>query len=341
MSSTDFWTGEIRKTALEDMEKGKHVKGCDSCYYNESKNDISHRNLYNSYNDLPLKNLPTMLDLDFSNFCNLKCVMCDASRSSQWAKDEGAPNNGISTVSQNFIDNLIEISGEVTEIEIQGGEPSIMKEYEYYFENLSKRNLTKNINLRIVTNVTNINKKFYALLETFKSVKLNVSIDAFGLANTYIRWPSNFDQIEKNLIKMSDLNKVVSVEIFNSLNLLSLFNYGQFLNWCKKIEKIYEDKNQYFSVQVMKVTYPKKYNPFIAPHSLKEKFQDDVRSFFTNNRFKHNINFKTENSLIARRMLATQPDEDALQDLRNTVEHLDTKRNVKITNYIPDFYNYL
>ena len=53
------------------------------------------------------------------------------------------------------------------------------------------------------------------------------------------------------------------------------------------------------------------------------------------------MNFKTENSLIAKRMLATQPDEDALQDLRNTVEHLDTKRNVKITDYIPDFYNYL
>lgn len=341
LKPSEFWTGITRSTALHNMENDLDVKGCEGCYHNESLNIASVRQFFHSYNDLQTKSLPTLLDLDFSNFCNLKCVMCNEDRSSEWAKDQGKNNNGISTISQNFIDDLIHMSGEAREITIQGGEPSIMEEYEYYFENLHKKNLTKNINLSIITNLTNLNNKFYNLLEKFRSVRLSVSIDAFGLANDYIRWPSKFEQIEKNLIKLSYLHRDCRVEIFNTLNILSLFNYGHFLHWCKKIEQIYDAKKKYFGVVGMKVTSPLKFSPFIAPQSLKEKFQEDVRSFFIKNNLKHNANFKTENSLLIKHLLASHPNEEALQDLQNTVKDLDNKRKSKITNYIPDFHKYI
>ena len=197
---------------------------------------------------------------------------------------------------------MFEISNDVTQITIQGGEPSIMREYEYYFELLDKIKVLENIDLQVITNATNINNKFYALLEKFKSVRLSVSIDAFGKANDYIRWPSHFDQIEKNLIKISDLKNTVRVEILNSLNILSMFNYKEFLFWCKKIERIYAEKDKCIGIIPMKVIKPIEYSPFIAPLLLKEKFIQDVQEFLDKENLIHNSNFKTEILMILKRL---------------------------------------
>jgi len=337
MKPSDFWTGDTRQLALANMQQENKVKGCDICYSNEEKKTPSSRLFYDTYKDVECKDLPTMLDLDFSNFCNLKCVMCNPARSSEWAKDIGQP---VSSISKEMIDDLFSISDEVTEITIQGGEPSIMKEYEYYFGLLNSRNIIKNINLQVITNATNINNKFYTLLEKFKSVRLSVSIDAFDKANDYVRWPSHFDQIEKNLIKMSGLKNTVRVEILNSLNILSMFNYKDFLLWCKKIENIYNQKGKYFGLVPMKVISPLKYNPFVAPTALKEKFINDVKEFLAEDNLKGNLNFKTEILMISHRLKNSNKNDVAIEQLKSTIKQLDTQRNSKITDYIPNFYDY-
>jgi len=338
ITPSEFWYGTVRKTALQNMEQEIKIKGCDLCYNNEEKKTSSSRMFYNSYKNIEFKDLPTMLDLDFSNFCNLKCIMCNSTRSSEWAKDQG---KGISSISKKLIDDLFEISHDVTEITIQGGEPSIMKEYEYYFELLNDNGIIKNINLQIITNATNVNNKFYSFLEKFKSVRLSVSIDAFGKANDYIRWPSHFDQIEKNLIKMSDLKSTIRVEILNSLNILSMFDYDKFLFWCKKIEKIYTEKNKYIGLVPMKVITPIEYSPFIAPVLLKEKFIQDVKKFLNVENLKHNFNFKTEILMILHRLKNSDTNNKALTKLKIIIKQLDIQRNSNITRFIPNFYNYI
>lgn len=337
ITPSEFWYGNIRKNALDLMSQQQKVKGCDICYKNEEKNTPSSRIFYNSYNSIIAKDLPTMIDLDFSNFCNLKCIMCGAARSSEWAKDLG---KGISAISKETIDDLVSISDDLIEITIHGGEPSIMKEYEYYFNLLDSKNIIKNINLQVITNATNINNKFYTLLEKFKSVRLSVSIDAFGKANDYVRWPSHFNQIEKNLIKMSELKNTVRVEILNSLNILSLFNYKDFLLWCKKIENIYIQKEKYFGLVPMKVVDPVKYSPFIAPEELKEKYINDVRDFLNNENLKGNSNFKTEILMIVQRLKNSSENKDATEQLKLSIKKLDEQRKSKVTDYIPEFYNY-
>ena len=338
MSPSKFWYGEERKLALLQMEKNNKVKGCDRCYNAEENKIASSRIFYNSYKDIPSKDLPTMLDLDFSNFCNLKCIMCNPTRSSEWAKDEG---KGVSTISKDIIDDLFSISKNVVQITIQGGEPSIMQEYEYYFELLEKADIAKNIDLQIITNVTNVNNRFYSLLESFKSVRLSVSIDAFGLANNYIRWPSKFNQIEKNLIKISQLKTSVRVEILNSLNILSMFNFKEFLEWCKKIEDIYQQKQRYFGLVPMKVISPVQYSPFIAPMSLKEKFIEDVNHFFKENTLVGNSNFKTEMFLIIKHLKTSVTNDIAIKTLKEKIKQLDNQRKTDITNFIPNFYQYI
>lgn len=335
---SEFWSSNIRKDALSDMAEGNQVKGCDGCYKTESKKMPSSRTFAHSYDALPIQQFPTMLDLDFSNFCNLKCVMCNSTRSSEWAKDEGLP---VSVLSQDMIDDLANVSSNLQHLTIQGGEPTIMKEYEYYFTLLKQKDLVKNIDLQMITNATNVNKRFYDLLSDFKSVRLSVSIDAYGLANDYIRWPSKFTQIEKNLIDISNLPKNIHVELLNSLNVLSMFNYYDFLTWCKKLENEFESKGKQFRIVPMKVQNPSKYNPFLAPSKLKEKFTNDVKKFMKEKSLTHNSNWKLETTLILKQINTTSSEEEPMTSLKDTITELDHKRSKKITDYIPDIYEYI
>lgn len=338
VTPSEFWKGQVRKDALAQMHSNKPVYGCDVCYTTEKKKMPSSRNFAKTYDRLPSGNLPTMLDVDFSNFCNLKCVMCNAVRSSEWAKDKGLP---VSKISYDLIDDLISISDDVRHLTVQGGEPSIMPEYEYFFNKLDNKGIAQQIDVQIITNATNVNKRFYGLLSKFKSVRLSVSVDAYGTANDYIRWPSKFSQVTKNIQSMSDLPGNVQVDILNALNILSMFNYDKFLEWCKGIEHLFESKGKILRIVPMKVQNPKAYSPFSAPLELKEKFSNDVRKFMSGNTLTHNSNWKAEMMIILRSIKESPVDYQAIQDLKDKIVDLDSKRNKSVTNFIPDFHKYI
>jgi len=338
VTPSEFWKGQVREDALAQMHSNRPVNGCDGCYRTEKKKIPSSRNFAKSYDRLPRGNLPTMLDVDFSNFCNLKCVMCNAVRSSEWAKDKGLP---VSKISYALIDDLISVSDDVQHLTVQGGEPSIMPEYEYFFNKLDDKNLAKNIDVQIITNATNVNRRFYDLLSKFKSVRLSVSVDAYGSANDYIRWPSKFSQITKNMQAIGDLPSNVQVDVLNSLNILSMFNYDKFLEWCSKMEKLFESKGKILRIVPMKVQNPKAYSPFSAPLQLKEKFSSDVSQFMSKNTLTHNSNWKIEMMLILRSIKESPVDNQAISQLKKKVQDLDIKRQKRIYDFIPDFYDYL
>jgi organic radical activating enzyme len=336
---SEFWKGNVREEALSKMNNKDRVKGCDNCYETENRKMPSSRTFAKLYDHLPTKDLPTMLDLDFSNFCNLKCVMCGPSRSSEWAKSQGG---GISSIDTKMIDDLADMSGQVEHLTIQGGEPTIMPEFEYYFEMLEKKGYIGRIEVQMITNATNINLKFYKLLEKFRNVRLSISIDAYGRANDYIRWPSKFEQIEKNIMKISEFDNNIQVEVLNTLNILSMFDYNDFLSWCKRIEKVYTEKGKSFKIVPMKVQQPEHYSPFVAPRPLKQKFTKDVSDFMENNNLTHNSNWKTEMMLLLKAINSKEADQVALSQLRDKIKQLDSeRRNIEITNYIPDFYKYM
>ena len=344
IKNLEFWNSDYHKEAKEKMERDEKVVGCETCYDKEKLKILSSRNTYQSEKHIPRKELPTKLDLDLSNFCNLKCVMCNSSRSSQWAKDKGlyAETNGINTVSQTVLDDICKISKDLEYLTIQGGEPSIMPEFVYYFNFLKENNIIQNINLQVISNLTNLNTKFFNFLKDFKSVQLSVSVDAYGSANEYIRYPSNFEQIEKNLIELSNKIGNINVEIHSSIQILSLFNYDKFLEWCKKIQEIYNKKKKTFKIVAQKVMFPEIYNLFNAPKKLKNKFINDVDTFFENNpiSLKDNNNFKIELQLLKKVLISSIPNEKILNTLKETITQLDQKRNIKINDCIPNFYDY-
>jgi len=337
INTKDFWNSEYLGQVREKMINGETVSACTSCYKEEEQGKISLRNHYNArFKDWEQKETPTAMDLDFGTLCNLKCIMCGPERSSQWSKELGQTEK--LPISKKEIDELCNISENIKHLTIQGGEPSIMPEFEYYFQYLKDNNLIQNIEIDCISNLTNVNNKFYKLLSEFKNVNLDVSIDAYGDACNYIRFPSNFEKIEQNILSLIDRKIQVNLQI--SLQTLSMYNFYDFLVWIHNINSKFERKNKKIGVHLSFVTGPKIYDINFAPIKLKEKFLSDIAKFKSSYSLKHNLKFDMSIRNIEKTLLSTHTT-DHWADLDQNIQILDQRRNIKVTSYIPDFYNYL
>lgn len=342
--ANNFWFGMERKSAVAEYNNNQPFKGCEDCYVEESRQTTSDRIFAKEFDALDIKKYPRIMLIDFSNFCNLKCIMCGPTRSSQWAKETSNIKNGITTVPTDLLNDTVSISKNLDTLIMQGGEPTIMQENIYFLEQLNKKGYSKNINIRLTTNGTNLYAPFYDLLKNFKTVRIQVSIDSHGLANDYIRWPSKFEHIEKNMIALSQCSNNFSVEIHNTVNILSMFNFKDFLFWCKKIERFYHEKNKTLKVVHSKVLNPIIYNPYYASETLKEYFAKDISIFFMNNTLKDNSFFKTEMKIFLRSMKNFIPNLKTIENnkkcLLEKIYDLNKERSIKITDYIPTFHDY-
>lgn len=129
------------------------------------------------------------LKIDFSNKCNLKCIMCNSVRSTGWKKDEEKLAE-LGVLDANQVHEYNKLSDKwwlqheklwwntVSTIEISGGEPfyePMLFEFLEFLLSINKQN----VNLTIITNLTLYNKTISDLLLNFNSVQLLCSVDAW------------------------------------------------------------------------------------------------------------------------------------------------------------------
>ena len=328
-TASEFWNGEYIKDVRSRMSNGQEVKDCRKCHDQEKHKQWSLRQTYDRFNTVTKKDLPTVMDLDLSNFCNLQCIMCGPDRSSKWA-------GKISAVTQAQLDDLCSISGEIRHLTLQGGEPSMMPEFEYYFDYLDKNNILQNVEVSCISNMTNINNRFYDQLAKCKSVSIIASVDSFGTANDYIRHPSHFEKIEQNILALSE-KKNVSVCIIMSLQALSMYNFDKFLEWIYYLKEQFQKNNKYIECSINRVQMPQPLDIQNAPLKLKEKLITDMGKI---DPARHHHQFNTEIASIKDNLMKKHK-EDNSDALIKFVEDIDASRNIKVTNYIPDFYEYI
>jgi organic radical activating enzyme len=247
------------------MLDGKLVEGCEECYKQEQYG-ISHRNNYNKYwlgKESGRKKLSSgthipetveYLDLRFGNLCNLKCKSCSSINSSQFEKEifeiqesNTAIGNYVSMMRYDdindwyntdmFMENIKSQTDNILEIYITGGEPTIIDKNYKMLAYLIEQDKAKNISLKLNTNMTNMQDIFLNMISQFKQVIFFASIDGFELMQEYIRYPSNWEQIDKNLNKLVEKTKdniTVNVSpVIQSTNLgliTELFEYLENFN---------------------------------------------------------------------------------------------------------------
>jgi len=238
---TKSWSGQ----SLDDFRKeflgqpGELIeKCCAKCIHQErigaksqrqvSLENFSEGNKFGHKKKQLEENLdnPPLLTMEWKaqdNLCNLKCNMCKPILSSTLAKENIALEKSIHPKMSGARykgKNVFPDLSNIVELKLVGGETlAIAENYEIM------EMCPPDVTLKITTNGT-VTPKFdgktiFNYIPKFKKVEINVSIEFWGERNNYLRFPSKWERIMKNVMKFKSF-KNCAVSYHCTLNALNV-----------------------------------------------------------------------------------------------------------------------
>lgn len=250
------------KDIRKDMLEGISISTCIKCYDKEQRKEVSPRIAYNKESEnlfkeelelnLTLDNInPIDYDLRLRNLCNLTCIMCGPNYSSAWAIKTGKEQRHRIN---NFKD--FNINTNVKRIYLAGGEPFLIKEYEYFLAKIKN----KDCEIIINTNLTIWNNAFINLVTKFNNVVFIVSMDGLNKFGEYIRNGMIWQKFLENLDKLKKLNfNIYITSVFQKDNST---HFIEIANWMYK--------NKLFDWNIIILTNPKHFHWSQGPTLTKE-----------------------------------------------------------------------
>lgn len=267
---------------------------CGTCLHQEAKGIHSDRKKWlskaHSRNpEYALKNNPIIhLNLNLSNVCNFKCRMCGPKYSNAWIPDAKFLKKQSPDLVRPFEDSdtkqfidyhkLLDNYGSRFDLRscwITGGEPFMDKRIFGFLSQLKHYTPIEKLDVNITTNGSKIDFDKILELKKFKSICLNISVDATGKLFDYMRsagvfsYEKLYDNIEKLLQlknQMPNLKVQVngSYQVYNSLNIYDF--YYTFTNKLKVDD-----------IQMRCLSHPLHLDASIMPKQLKAQAISQVR----------------------------------------------------------------
>lgn len=200
------------------LESKPIPSACDICVKNETNVGHSQRL---KINDITKDGNKFFLKIDFSNKCNLKCIMCSSSRSTAWIKDEKKlneqfgytypidPHTSIGNQWWNDID--IDWWRNLGGVEISGGEPLYQEDALEFLDFLSYN--VPSIQLRIITNATLFDEHILKIFKRFEWINVLCSVDA---------WDDNVYQYSRGGIYTLDDIKNVLIKLYGNVHSMGI-----------------------------------------------------------------------------------------------------------------------
>ena len=342
----DITNSENFNKIRKQMINGEFPLECKTCYFHEKNKIYSKRmesnlkfkhlidHTYSNTNeDGSLKDLDyRYIELRLGTVCNLKCVTCNPFSSNRWNEDvkvfEGTEFEksyfkcDIRTEwfrSTKFYDELYERCSKLEEVWINGGEPTLIREHCYFLQKLIDSGRSKEVNLHYSINMTNVPDDFIEIWKQFKNVRLHLSIDDLNERNEYIRTGSNWEVTLKNFLKIIEYKDIFRIEVCQTVSCLNVMNIDKFKEFTDKYNII---------VAHNYVHHPSFQHVSILPDEMKEELL---------------LNLKNLNNYELERLKAelyADCEENAIEKFINFIKLLDTKRNVNILDYLPEWKNY-
>lgn len=246
----EYWHSNTLKEIRQEFIDGKKPLMCNRCFGEEEIGLRSARLAWNAKWPTDCSSIePPMnikyIDLRLGNLCNLKCRMCNPYSSNQWVDEWPSVESSASDADlirlkkMKWIDddtiwaNLSKLSSSIEEIYLTGGEPTLAISQYKLLDQLIQDGVADKITLKYNTNLTNIPQKMIDYWQHFKQVRINASIDAVGELNDYIRYPSKWIMVEKNLKMFKTLSETsncilqihITVQMYNVFYLDTLLEY--------------------------------------------------------------------------------------------------------------------
>ncbi len=373
-SVDQVWNSDFMKNTRLQMLRDEIPDSCKKCFNEESLGIVSKRQwetqVWNERIDiesivdstaadgsLPV-NIP-YFDLRLGNMCQLKCVMCSPHDSSSWIKDWKIQYPKYQTIELkqdqdwdrsfdytwyqkgSFLDTMKDQSHQIKELYFAGGEPLLIPEHYKILEFMVESGAAKNCILRYNSNGVELPSRLFKLWNHFKSVKFNFSIDAVGLKNNYIRYPSEWNSIVQNLHVLDTTPDNVTVNIAAAVQLLNVCYLSELAEWklAKGFKKINLIPYGGGIIGTHLVYFPGYLNVRVLPASLKELAKKRIDEFIQSQ--SNNVDFvnhtfgKQRWEGIINYMMA----EDWSHKLPSTIEYLeqcDLVRGTDFRSIFPD-----
>ena len=299
-SIKDIWNSSETIKFRKELLEGKKQPGCKFCYQQEKHTGQSLRTALNSkYGNLISEDVtPEMivkyLDIRSSNLCNMACIMCGSTYSSNWYDDEKELFDNTSTptkfinITKKTEDEIINsiISDDIEEVYFAGGEPLISPYHYKLVDQMISMNISEDIRLRYNTNLSTLKYKKIDLAERwshFKSVEIAASIDMIGEQAELHRYGTDWKKISEHLHTVRYDIPNVSLTPQITVTALSIGYLPELLAYfIDELEFINEDKI-YFNMAL----WPEKLNPQVLPKSIKELYTNKLQSFLDNTDMKN------------------------------------------------------
>lgn len=328
----DFQTNPALEQVRQKMFAGERVASCAECYKLEDAGTYSSRNRETDewakkLNLEHFEDVRTDLiyyDIRNDNLCNLSCRMCNPQFSSQLEK-EYKKLGWRHPVYPKSVDLVSTINLQTAQkVYIAGGEPSLMPSFREFLNQAIVAGRT-DIEIRMNTNATNLNKEYRELLAKFSNVNIVVSLDGYDNINRYIRWPADWETLIKNVHGLFEITPYVgfnvTVGIWNISNLSKLvFFLEKEFPECNTVllNKIYSPEAQVFT------TFPNK-----------ELALNDLELLKTT-RFYKDFLFSSKVDYYISSMQDSTVNTDALTQFFKFNDALDSSRDIKLIDYIPE-----
>jgi len=308
----------------------------------------------------------TYLDIRFGNLCNLACRSCGPSDSSLWV-DDYLTLSGQEVATMVYynrkkykitkINNKAEIITDpedftwyeqdkfweeidahvkhIDRLYFTGGEPSINKTHFKLLEYLIENDYSKNITLEYNSNMVAIPEKLYDWWEQFKSVGIGCSIDGINEYANYIRPPSKWDILEKNLDRMGySGSKKIKASISTTISIYNIFHFTDIIRWL--LEKKYTNINQLPSFHMLEG--PQYMNVQALPLETKNIVIQEYEKFFNELESTHDkkisLFFRRTLSGILTHMMSADLS-DKLSQLKIATQKVDKLRDQDLSKTIP------
>ncbi len=306
-----FHNTPLKLKTRQDMLDGKWPgNGCQYCKKIEDVGGISDRVDINSrsFHDLVPKELlenpkainitPTMVEVYFSNLCNMSCIYCGPSLSSTWEhearKFKLVPDSQLDNILLNdekyklilekFWQWLAVNATNITKYNILGGEPFYQPELETNI-NFFETHPCPKLRMTIFSNLKVNHEKFKKILTQLDglvskghlcSVEITCSLDAWGPQQEYVRtgldlvqWERNFDTLVKDFPK-------INVQIHGTMTSLTIKTIPDLVRKINNINQYRMGTSKPVYLTYNMVFNPASMNPDIFPLGFFDKDFDAI-----------------------------------------------------------------
>lgn len=345
----DIWHGEYMQEVRRKMLAGEKVKACSRCYEHEQKGLISSRQWANKQSPIQSTEVfnPTHLELRLGNHCNLRCNSC-------W----GVSSDSLYTERKNILDNeelpewlynqwhheiksveqfdwnwfntdefhrfINEVAPTLKHLYLTGGEPTLIDANKYVIDKLIEAG-NKECYVCWTTNMTTWPAEFYDRLEFFDNSEIQMSIDGYGIRNSYIRYPTNWNLVEKHAALSQQLPDKVRLKIYFVYQAWNVFDVKNVINW---IEETY---NRWVDFVPIFLEHPDQIHSCVWPPEIREQIVTRLKTI-------KSVNYKYAiNKMIEYTEHSDKYSDSALERMKQFIQINDKYRKYKFVNVFPEF----